>query len=51
LTGTEEMTKELNGRLQAPILEASAVSGDNVVNTLKEIIKLTQSSLAEVIKE
>ncbi len=51
LLGIEEMKKELNGRLKAPVLEASAVSGDNVVNTLKQIIKLTQSSLAKAIKQ
>ncbi len=50
LISTDAMTKELNGRLQAPVLEASAVSGGNVVNTLKEIITLTQVSLAEAIK-
>lgn len=49
LTDPEEMKRELNGRLQAPVFEASAVSGDNVVNTLKQIIMLTQSSLAKSI--
>jgi len=49
LLDTDEMTRELNGRLKAPVFEASAVSGDNVVNTLKKIITLTQATLSNSI--
>lgn len=41
----EVMNKELNSRLKAPVIEASAVTGHNVVNTLKKIIALTQAEI------
>ncbi len=50
LLSREVMDKQLNSRLKAPTYEASAMSGENVVNTLKKIIILTQSVLVKTIK-
>jgi len=41
------MDKDLNGRLKVPSLPASAISGMNVVATLKKIISATMISLKE----
>lgn len=41
----ETMQNDLNYKLKAPTFEASAVEGDNVIETLKEIIGLTMASL------
>jgi len=40
------LDQNLNGRLKAPAFEASALSGNNVMQTLKKIISLTVASLA-----
>ena len=43
----EELEKDLNSKLQVPYYEASALIGDNVVETLKKIISLTMASLSK----
>jgi signal recognition particle receptor subunit beta len=45
LLPVERMEKTLNGKLKVPAFEASALKGDNVVNTLKKITALTMESL------
>lgn len=46
----EMMEKDLNSQLKIPYFEASALAGDNVINTLKKIISLTMASLQNVLK-
>ena len=43
----QQLEKSLNHQLQVPSFEASALSGINVVETMKRIISLTVSSLEE----
>ena len=43
----QAMEKSLNKRLQVPSFEASAITGLNVVDTMKKIISLTVVSLRE----
>jgi hypothetical protein len=43
----ETLEKDLNGRLQVPSFPASAVSGENVVATMKKAISLTVASLQQ----
>jgi len=43
----ETMEKDLNAKLQAPSFEASALTGLNVVETMKKAISLTVASLQE----
>lgn len=50
LLAVETMEKDLNSQLKAPSFEASAISGENVVATLKKIISLTMASLKNVLK-
>ena len=50
LMSMEQMEKELNSQLKVPSFGASAVTGDNVVPTLKKIISLTMASLQNVLK-
>jgi len=45
----EVLEQSLNNKLKAPTFEASAVSGENVMQTLKKIISLTVASLAKEI--
>jgi signal recognition particle receptor subunit beta len=45
LMSTEDMERDLNRQLKAPIFSASAVSGDGVGQTLTECLKLTLQSL------
>lgn len=45
----EVLEQGLNGKLKAPSFEASALSGENVMQTLRKIISLTVSSLAREI--
>jgi mutual gliding-motility protein MglA len=49
LTPVEILEQSLNGKLKAPSFEASALSGENVMQTLRKIISLTVSSLAREI--
>ncbi len=41
------MQKDLNSRLRAPAFEASALSGGNVIPTLKKIISMTLASIQD----
>jgi signal recognition particle receptor subunit beta len=45
----EVLEQSLNNKLKAPTFEASALSGENVMQTLKKIISLTVASLAKEI--
>ncbi len=47
LLPVEKLDKNLNRQLKAPSLEASALSGVNVVETMKQIISLTVTSLED----
>jgi mutual gliding-motility protein MglA len=49
LIPVEVLEKSLNDKLKAPSFEASALSGENVMQTLRKIISLTVSSLAKEI--
>lgn len=44
---THTLQKDLNGLLRAPAFEASALSGGNVIPTLKKIISVTLASVQE----
>ncbi len=46
----ERMDKDLNSQLKVPSFGASAVSGENVIPTLKKIVSLTMASLQKVLK-
>ncbi len=46
----ETLETDLNAELKAPIFEASALSGKNVVETLKKIITMTIFSLEKELK-
>jgi hypothetical protein len=46
----ETLEKDLNAEVKAPTFEASALSGKNVVETLKKIISMTISSLEKELK-
>lgn len=50
LLPVEVMEKDLNSQLKVPSFEASAVTGHNVVPTLKKIISATMASLQNVLK-
>jgi mutual gliding-motility protein MglA len=45
----EVLEQSLNNKLKAPTFEASALSGENVMQTLRKIISLTVASLAKEI--
>ncbi len=47
LLSTDVLQKDLNSKLRAPAFEASALSGGNVIATLKKIITLTMVSVQE----
>ena len=44
------MEKDLNSQLKRPAFEASAVTGSNVVPTLKKIITMTMASIKDELK-
>ena len=46
----DQMEKDLNSQLKVPSFGASALSGDNVIPTLKKIISLTMTSLQKTLK-
>ncbi len=46
----ETLEKDLNSQLTLPSFPASAVTGENVVPTMKKIISLTMTSLQNVMK-
>ncbi len=50
LLSRERLEKDLNARLKVPAFDASAVSGPNVVETLKKIIMLTMMSLQKELR-
>ena len=41
----ERLEKDLNARLKAPAIEASALTGSNVAETLKKIVSMTLTSI------
>jgi small GTP-binding protein len=41
----ERLEKDLNARLKAPAIEASALTGSNVAETLKKIVSVTLTSI------
>jgi len=43
----DTMEKDLNSKLKVPSFEASALTGDNIVETMKKAISLTVASLQE----
>jgi len=47
LLSVETLQKDLNGKLRVPAFEASALSGGNVIASLKKIITLTMASIQE----
>jgi small GTP-binding protein len=47
LLGTETLQQDLNARLRVPAFAASAVTGGNVIATLKKIISLTLASIQD----
>ncbi|MDQ1331562.1 MAG: mutual gliding-motility protein MglA, partial [Thermodesulfobacteriota bacterium] len=46
----EEMEKDLNSVLKAPSFSASAITGVNVVQTMKKIIAMTIASIKQELK-
>ena len=46
----QQLEKDLNSRLKVPFFEATALSGTNVIATLKKIIALTMASLSNELK-
>ena len=50
LLSVETLEKSLNSKLKVPSLEASAVVGTNVVQTLKKIISMTMASVENQLK-
>jgi len=46
----QQLEKDLNSRLKVPFFEATALSGTNVIATLKKIIALTMTSLSNELK-
>ncbi len=46
----ETLEKDLNSQLKVPSFPGSAVTGENVVPTMKKIISLTMTSLQNVLK-
>ncbi len=50
LLPVEQMQKDLNSQLKVPWFAASAVTGENVIPTLKKIISLTMASLQKALK-
>ncbi len=50
LLPVEVMEKDLNSQLKVASFEASAITGENVVTTLKKSISLTMASLQNVLK-
>jgi len=49
LTPVEILEQSLNGKLKVPSFEASALNGENVMQTLRKIISMTVTSLAKEI--
>ena len=49
ILSSQTLQKDLNGILKAPAFEASALSGGNVILTLKKIISITLASIQDQI--
>lgn len=47
LLPVQQLEKVLNGKLKVPCFEASALNGENVVQTLKKIVSMTVASLSK----
>lgn len=47
LLSLETLQKDLNSKLKVPAFEASALTGGNVIPTLKKVITLTMASIQE----
>ena len=47
ILSSQTMQKDLNGLLRVPAFEASALSGGNVIPTLKKIISITLASIQD----
>jgi signal recognition particle receptor subunit beta len=47
LLSQETLQKDLNSKLKVPAFEASALTGGNVIPTLKKVITLTMASIQE----
>lgn len=47
LLTVETLQKDLNSKLKVPAFEASALTGGNVISTLKKIITMTMASIQE----
>jgi len=47
ILSSQTLQKDLNGLLRAPAFEASALSGGNVIPTLKKIISITLASIQD----
>lgn len=47
ILAVETLQKDLNGKLKVPAFEASAITGGNVIATLKKIITMTMASIQE----
>jgi hypothetical protein len=50
LLAVETLEKDLNSRLRRPSFAASALTGTNVVATLKKIISMTVASIKKDLK-
>ena len=50
LLDLETLEKDLNSELKAPFFPASALTGHNVINTLKKIVSMTMSNLKHEFK-
>ena len=50
LLSRDQLDKDLNSRLKVPVFEASAITGDNVIDTMKKAIALTVVSLKDSLK-
>jgi small GTP-binding protein len=50
LLSVEALERQLNGQLKVPSRVASAINGTNVIETMKDIIKITMASLKEELK-
>ncbi|NNF97791.1 MAG: GTPase domain-containing protein [Desulfobacteraceae bacterium] len=51
LLSFDRMQKDMNAQLKVPAFPASALTGTNVIHTMKQIIKLTLPSVQQNLKE
>jgi hypothetical protein len=50
ILSSETLERDLNSQLKAPSFEASALTGQNVAQTMKKIISMTIRSLQRELK-